>query len=135
MISGSVVEVMEREPCSASHGAGLQQRRRCGRGAQVLPVEGSAQRFRPTHCTAYGIDLGNSCTYTMKTERLALRVSDAFLEGLDQLALEEGLSRAEVIRRAVTLLAFAHKEEKEGRRMGFFTEENGQPRIKEVVAL
>jgi metal-responsive CopG/Arc/MetJ family transcriptional regulator len=58
----------------------------------------------------------------MKTERLALRVSDAFLEGLDQLALEEGLSRAEVIRRAVTLLAFAHKE-------------NGQPRIKEVVAL
>ena len=72
---------------------------------------------------------------TMKTERLALRVSDAFLEGLDQLAEAEGLSRAEVVRRAVALLAFARKEEQEGRRMGFFVEENGQPRIKEVVAL
>ena len=71
----------------------------------------------------------------MKTERLALRVSEAFLEGLDQLTVEEGQSRAEVIRRAVALLAFAHKEKKEGRRLGFFTEENGQPRIKEVVTL
>ena len=71
----------------------------------------------------------------MKTERLALRVSEAFLEGLDQLAEAEGLSRAEVVRRAVALLAFAKKEEQEGRRMGFFVEEAGVPRIKEVVAL
>ena len=72
----------------------------------------------------------------MKTERLALRVSDAFLEGLDELAeAEGGLSRAEVVRRAVALLAFARKEQQEGRRMGFFVEENGEPRIKEVVTL
>lgn len=31
--------------------------------------------------------------HTMKTEWLALRVSDAFLEGLDQLAEAKGLSR------------------------------------------
>jgi hypothetical protein len=30
--------------------------------------------------------------------------------------------------------AFALKEALEGRRMGFFVEENGQPRIKELVA-
>jgi Arc/MetJ-type ribon-helix-helix transcriptional regulator len=71
----------------------------------------------------------------MKTERLALRVSEAFLEGLDELVDEEGLSRAEVVRRAVALLAFARKEQQEGRRMGFFVEEDGQPRIKEVVTL
>jgi Arc/MetJ-type ribon-helix-helix transcriptional regulator len=71
----------------------------------------------------------------MKTERLALRVSEGFLEGLDQLVDEEGASRSEVIRRAVALLAFARKEAKEGRRLGFFTEENGEPRIKEVVTL
>lgn len=71
----------------------------------------------------------------LKTERLTLRVSEAFLEGLDALADAEGLNRAEVVRRAVALLAFARKEEKEGRRMGFFTEENGQPQIKEVVTL
>ncbi|MFM8524747.1 MAG: ribbon-helix-helix protein, CopG family [Cyanobacteriota bacterium] len=72
----------------------------------------------------------------MKTERLALRVSDAFLEGLDELVEAEGLSRAEVVRRAVALLAFARKEAREGRRMGFFVEEaDGVPRIKEVVTL
>jgi len=36
---------------------------------------------------------------------------------------------------AQALLAFAKKEEQEGRRMGFFVEEAGVPRIKEVVAL
>jgi hypothetical protein len=71
----------------------------------------------------------------MKTERLALRVSDAFLEGLDELADAEGLNRAEVVRRAVALYAFARKESEEGRRMGFFVEEDGEPRIKEVVTL
>ena len=87
--------------------------------------------LRATHW----IDLSNKRTHTVKTERLALRVSEAFLEGLDALADAEGLNRAEVVRRAVALLAFARKEEKEGRRMGFFTEENGQPQIKEVVTL
>ena len=71
----------------------------------------------------------------MKTERLALHVSEAFLEGLDELAEAEDLNRAEVVRRAVALYAFARKEAQEGRRMGFFVEENGKPRIKEVVAL
>lgn len=72
---------------------------------------------------------------TMKTERLALRVSDEFLQGLDSLASAEKLNRAEVVRRAVALYAFASQEAKEGRRLGFFTEENGEPRIKEVVTL
>jgi len=84
----------------------------------------------------HGYDSGNVCTHTIKSERLALRVSDAFLEGLDELAEAEGLTRAEVVRRAVALLAFARKEAQEGRRMGFFVEEaDGVPRIKEVVAL
>jgi hypothetical protein len=71
----------------------------------------------------------------MKTERLALRVSDEFLEGLDSLASSEDLNRAEVVRRAVALYAFARKEAEEGRRLGFFIEENGETRIKEVVTL
>lgn len=82
-----------------------------------------------------GVRLLHSCTHIMKTERLALRVSDAFLDGLDELAHAEDLNRAEVIRRAVALYAFAKKEAKEGRRMGFFVEEDGEPRIKEVVTL
>lgn len=71
----------------------------------------------------------------MKTERLALRVSEGFLVGLDELAVAEGLSRAEVVRRAVALLAFARKEAALGHRMGFFVEQDGQPLIKEVVSL
>ena len=82
-----------------------------------------------------GVHLLHIRTHIMKTERLALRVSDAFLDGLDELAHAEDLNRAEVIRRAVALYAFAKKEAKEGRRMGFFVEENGEPRIKEVVTL
>ena len=82
-----------------------------------------------------GVRLLHSSTHIMKTERLALRVSDAFLDGLDELAHAEDLNRAEVIRRAVALYAFAKKEAKEGRRMGFFVEEDGEPRIKEVVTL
>jgi predicted transcriptional regulator len=71
----------------------------------------------------------------MKTERLALRVSREFLRGLDQLAAAEDMSRAEVVRRAVALLAFARAEEAQGRRLGFFTEEQGQVQVKEVVSL
>jgi hypothetical protein len=41
--------------------------------------------------------------------------------------MPEGLSRAEVVRRAVALLAFAKKEDQEGLRMGFFVEEAGVP--------
>jgi hypothetical protein len=54
----------------------------------------------------------------MKTERLALRVSDAFLEGLDELTEAEDLNRAEVVWRAVALYAFARKEAKEGEGSG-----------------
>ena len=81
------------------------------------------------------VRLLHSRTHIMKTERLAIRVSDAFLDGLDELAHAEDLNRAEVIRRAVALYAFAKKEANEGRRMGFFVEEDGEPRIKEVVTL
>lgn len=70
-----------------------------------------------------------------QNERLALRVNDAFLSGLDQLTEAEGSSRADVIRRAVALYAFAKQEESQGRRLGFFTEEGGRQVVKEVVAL
>lgn len=70
-----------------------------------------------------------------KNERLALRVSDAFLSGLDQLSEEEQSSRADVIRRAVALYAFARDEARQGRKLGFFTEEGGRQVVKEVVAL
>jgi predicted transcriptional regulator len=70
-----------------------------------------------------------------KNERLALRVSDAFLSGLDQLSEEEQSSRADIIRRAVALYAFARDEARQGRKLGFFTEEGGRQVVKEVVAL
>lgn len=111
--------------------------------AWAWPTPGSRRRwpsaettqFHGSSCVIWHSLEQQLCVQPMKTERLALRVSDAFLEGLDQLAEAEGLSRAEVVRRAVALLAFAKKEELEGRRMGFFVEEAGVPRIKEVVAL
>ncbi len=72
---------------------------------------------------------------TGRDGRLALRVNDAFLNGLDQLTQAEGSSRAEIVRRAVALYAFAKQEESQGRRLGFFTEEGGRQVVKEVIAL
>jgi hypothetical protein len=74
-------------------------------------------------------------TTMAQSERLALRVNDAFLNGLDQLTQAEGSSRAEIVRRAVALYAFAKQEESQGRRLGFFTEEGGRQVVKEVIAL
>lgn len=100
-----------------------------------MAVTGASSQNDNQQQRTKGLKSTHNCTYIMKTERLALRVSDAFLEGLDALAEAEGLSRAEVVRRGVALLAFARKEAEQGRRMGFFVEEEGVPRIKEVVAL
>ena len=55
----------------------------------------------------------------IKTERLTLRVSDAFLEGLDELSINDGMSRSDLIRRAVALYSFAKEEERQGRKLGF----------------
>jgi len=70
-----------------------------------------------------------------KSERLALRVSDTFLDGLDQLSSDEQVSRADIIRRAVALYAFAREEARSGRKLGFFTEEGDRQIVKQVVAL
>ena len=70
-----------------------------------------------------------------KSERLALRVSDTFLDGLDQLSNEEQVSRSDIIRRAVALYAFAREEARSGRKLGFFTEEGDRQIVKQVVAL
>lgn len=71
----------------------------------------------------------------MNTARLDLDVSASFREGLDELAAAEGLSRSEVVRRAVALLAFARKQAQQGRQLGFFQVEDGQVVVKEVVSL
>jgi len=61
-------------------------------------------------------------TMGIKTERLTLRVSDAFLEGLDELSIKEGMSRSDLIRRL-------------GRKLGFFSEEDNRDVVKQVIAL
>ena len=61
-------------------------------------------------------------TMGIKTERLTLRVSDAFLEGLDELSIKEGMARSDFIRRL-------------GRKFGFFSEEDNRDVVKQVIAL
>ena len=70
-----------------------------------------------------------------KTERLTLRVSDAFLEGLDELSSKEGMTRSDLIRRAIALYSFAKEEERQGRKLGFFSEEDNRDVVKQVIAL
>ena len=70
-----------------------------------------------------------------KTERLTLRVSDAFLEGLDELSIKEGMTRSDLIRRAIALYSFAKEEERQGRKLGFFSEEDNRNVVKQVIAL
>jgi metal-responsive CopG/Arc/MetJ family transcriptional regulator len=70
-----------------------------------------------------------------KTERLTLRVSDAFLEGLDELSIKEGMTRSDLIRRAVALYSFAKEEERQGRKLGLFSEEDNRDVVKQVIAL
>lgn len=74
-------------------------------------------------------------TMGTKTERLTLRVSDAFLEGLDELSIKEGMTRSDLIRRAVALYSFAKEEERQGRKLGFFSEEGTRDVVKQVIAL
>ena len=70
-----------------------------------------------------------------KTERLTLRVSDAFLEGLDELSIKEGMTRSDLIRRAIALYSFAKEEERQGRKLGFFSEEDNRDVVKQVISL
>ena len=70
-----------------------------------------------------------------KAERLTLRVSDAFLEGLDELSIKEGMTRSDLIRRAVALYSFAKEEERQGRKLGFFSEEDNRDVVKQVITL
>jgi metal-responsive CopG/Arc/MetJ family transcriptional regulator len=74
-------------------------------------------------------------TMGSKTERLTLRVSDAFLEGLDELSIKEGMTRSDLIRRAVALYSFAKEEERQGRKLGFFSEEDNRDVVKQVITL
>lgn len=74
-------------------------------------------------------------TMGSKSERLTLRVSDAFLEGLDELSIKEGMSRSDLIRRAVALYSFAKEEERQGRKLGFFSQEDKRDVVKQVIAL
>ena len=74
-------------------------------------------------------------TMGSKTERLTLRVSDAFLEGLDELSSKEGMTRSDLIRRAIALYSFAKEEERQGRKLGFFSEEDNRDVVKQVIAL
>ena len=74
-------------------------------------------------------------TMGIKTERLTLRVSDACLEGLDELSIKEGMTRSDLIRRAIALYSFAKEEERQGRKLGFFSEEDNRDVVKQVIAL
>jgi len=74
-------------------------------------------------------------TMGSKTERLTLRVSDAFLEGLDELSIKEGMTRSDLIRRAIALYSFAKEEERQGRKLGFFSEEDNRDVVKQVITL
>ena len=51
-------------------------------------------------------------------ERIELTANEAFIKELDGLR-KEGMSRADVLRRAVTLLSYATHAEREGRQLGF----------------
>ena len=54
-----------------------------------------------------------------KTGRLEIRAENQFLENLDQLARENGLSKAAIIQRAVILYAQALKEVEAGKSIEF----------------
>ena len=72
----------------------------------------------------------------MASQQIDLQMSEGFIQGLDQLAAEEDRSRAEVVRRAVALLAFAKAQQQRGRRLGFFsTDDNGHTHLQRTVSL
>ncbi len=45
------------------------------------------------------------------------------------------MSRSDLIRRAVALYSFAKEEERLGRKLGFFSEEDNRDVVKQVLAL
>lgn len=66
---------------------------------------------------------------------LQLKVSPGFIDGLDQLAGEIGDDRSEIVRRAVALLWHAREQQGRGRKLGFFSEEDGRIVVKTTVTL
>jgi metal-responsive CopG/Arc/MetJ family transcriptional regulator len=64
-----------------------------------------------------------------------LGFSRASLEGLDELSIKEGMTRSDLIRRAVALYSFAKEEERQGRKLGFFSEEDNRDVVKQVITL
>jgi hypothetical protein len=73
LISGSVVEVMELEPCSASPAVCTSG---TGSRAQVLPVVGTAQRFRLAQYTLAGIPVF-AAVFQLTAEQIAFVQSRA----------------------------------------------------------
>lgn len=62
-------------------------------------------------------------------------VPSAFHRGLHELAAEQGQAPDDVVRQAVALLAFARDQVRWGRRLGFFSEEEGRPVIHAEITL
>lgn len=70
------------------------------------------------------------------TERFELRVTRKFLEALDHLSDSEGLSRADIVRRAVGLYARARMEAESGRMVAFATlRDDNTVEVKDLIRL
>ncbi len=65
--------------------------------------------------------------------RLTLDLSDDVNERLTQIAKQSNISKAETIRRALSLLSVAEKEAQHGRSLAIVKEENGK--LKPVARL
>jgi hypothetical protein len=75
-------------------------------------------------------------TEVPESKRIEFRVTKSFYEALQILADHEQISKADIIRKAVSLYAFAQVKRKEGMSIGViaFSEDN-EPEIKEIVNL
>jgi uncharacterized protein (DUF1778 family) len=71
-----------------------------------------------------------------ESKRIELRVSKSFYDALQILADHEQTSKADVIKKAVSLYAFAQVKRKEGMSIGViaFSEDN-EPEIIEIIVL
>ena len=45
------------------------------------------------------------------------------------------MTRSDLIRRAIALYSFAKEEERQGRKLGFFSEEDNRDVVKQVISL
>lgn len=69
------------------------------------------------------------------TKRIELRANQSFVDAIDLLANDEGLTRADIIRRAVGLYARARIEQKKGRHLAFAELEGSQLSVKQLVKI